>query len=83
MATPVLDSQPQQPSTWRRFTPLLLVLGYLALAVTVAAATYVAPSLGDPIQNGLTAAALAASLRPVRVAVVQGGGPAGACAGPS
>ncbi|MBT2472552.1 hypothetical protein J7E97_33050 [Streptomyces sp. ISL-66] len=73
-----IDSQPQQPSARRRFVLLLLVLGYLAVAVAVAAVTYVVPALGDPVQTGLAAAALAASLRPVRVVVVQEGGPAGA-----
>lgn len=73
-----IDSQPQQPSARRRFAPLLLVLGYLALAVAVAAAAYAVPALGDSIQTGLTAVTVAASLRPVRVVVVQDSGPAGA-----
>lgn len=65
---------PQQPA-WLRYTPLLLAAGYLALTVAVAAATYVAPSLGNPVQNAIAAAAFAASLRPVRVVAVQDGGP--------
>ncbi|MET9467294.1 hypothetical protein ABZY44_21310 [Streptomyces sp. NPDC006544] len=78
MTTLPTDSQPQQPSARRRFAPLLLALGYLALAGTVAAATYVVPALGDSLQTGLAAVTVAASLRPVRVVVVQDGGPAGA-----
>lgn len=78
MTTPAIDSQPQQPSTWRRLGPLLLALGAIAVSATVAAVTYAMPALGDPIQNGLTAAALLASLRPTRVVVIQGGGAAGA-----
>ncbi|MFF3214284.1 hypothetical protein ACFYYB_26910 [Streptomyces sp. NPDC002886] len=74
MTTLPNDSQPQQPSTRRRFAPLLLVLGYLALALAV---TYAVPALGDSIQTGLAAVTVAASLRPVRVVVVQDGGPAG------
>ncbi|MCJ0875224.1 hypothetical protein [Streptomyces sp. AP-93] len=77
MTTLPIDSQPQQPSTRRWFAPLLLALGYLALAGAVAAVAYAVPALGDSIQTGLAAVTVAASLRPVRVVVVQDGGPAG------